>query len=154
MNLRSQSSPSSSNRWRAYFGNLFTEATPSNQSACYSNTVDYADRGISAFISNDSIAAGRSIDRGSIRPWIGSRRYVGEISLEVGVLHVAGRHAIYKLSVFDSAAARSRRDDSAQWKRNTTRSFRASHFPARMHVPGHQRDGVHVWLMIIAEPTI
>lgn len=60
---------------------------------------------------------------------LGSGRYVGEISLDVGVLRVAGRHAIYKLSVFDSAAARSRRDDSAQWKRNTTRSVSCESFP-------------------------
>lgn len=54
--------------------------------------------------------------------------------MEVGVLRVAGRHAIYKLSVFDSAATLAP-EEMIPRNGNETRlaRFRASHFPARMH---------------------
>lgn len=121
--------------------NLFTEAV---RSECLLPPIpmDYADRGTTNLgVHLERFDCSGPIDRSIAQPrsgqWIGSR--IGGDTLarflwKVGVLRVAGRHAIYKLSVFDSAAALAP-EEMIPRNGNETRlaRFRASHFPARMH---------------------
>lgn len=117
---------------------LIYSRKPSDLSACYPQyrwITPIAERRISAFISNDSIAAGRSIDRSqSLDPASGSGSRIGEIRWRDffgGGRSPRGRQArnLQVKRFRFGRGSRSRRDDSAQWKRNTTRSVSCESFP-------------------------